>query len=92
MPSHTHTPKVPDWANEASASCQGWPVNQNHQTFRTTDRGRQYAMNVAAIPNTGSSGSHSHGITTSAHNHTVDVGSVSTYQPYKALYKVMRVA
>ena len=41
---------------------------------------------------TGSSGSHSHGITTSAHNHTVDVGSVSTYQPYKALYKVMRVA
>ena len=92
MPSHTHIPSVPDWGNEPSASSQGWPSDQSHNSFRTTDRARRYAMNAGAIPSTGSSGSHSHGITSSAHNHTVEVGSVSTYQPYKALYKVMRVA
>ena len=41
---------------------------------------------------TGSSAAHSHGVTTSAHTHTTVVGSVSTYQPYKALYKIMRLS
>ena len=89
MPNHIHKLRA------------GWPRGDNTPSGIDVIEYDQYnenrgfvndALCTALMENTGGGDSHSHGITTSAHNHTVKVGSISTYQPYKALYKVMRVA
>jgi microcystin-dependent protein len=46
--SHTHTAWAP-FGDLDSASSQGWPKLNNHQAFRTSDRGREYALHADAI-------------------------------------------
>ena len=60
MPSHTHIGKTTTHDSN-SANSQGYPANNNHQSHRTSDRGRTHNMVSAAHANTGSSNSHNHG-------------------------------
>ena len=88
MPSHIHR------------IAAGWPIESgptgtDSVSYSQHNEVRGFVNDMVGttiIEATGGSQSHSHSITTSAHEHTVKVESVSTYQPYKALYKVMRVA
>ncbi|PZP40199.1 MAG: hypothetical protein DI585_01590 [Pseudomonas fluorescens] len=50
--SHTHTAYAPT-SDQNDASTQGWPVGNVHNTFRTSDRSRDYAVNSQAISLTG---------------------------------------
>ena len=67
MPSHTHTGKATNH-DQNNASSQGWPANNQHNSHRTSDRGRTHNMNSATHANTGSSNSHSHGLTNPSFN------------------------
>jgi microcystin-dependent protein len=60
MPSHQHHGRAPNHDNN-SASSQGWPANNNHNAFRTSDRARDKTMHIDAIAPRGSSQSHNHG-------------------------------
>jgi len=60
MPSHRHHGRAPNHDTN-SASSQGWPANNNHNAFRTSDRGRERQMHIDAIETAGSSQSHNHG-------------------------------
>lgn len=83
---HTHTPYGPNHSDN-SASSQGYPANNNHQSFRTSDRGRDRAVNSDALSTAGD------------HIHTFDVTSYSTgsgnpidnMPPFYALAFIMRV-
>lgn len=89
MPSHAHNIRAGYPVDQAAGGVDVVEYDQfnYNRGFVNSMLGSDYI-----IYPTGSGGSHSHGVTTSAHSHTVKVGSVSTYQPYKALYKIMRLA
>lgn len=59
MPSHTHTAYAPVHSQNDAGS-QGYPNNDNHQSFRTSDRARDRAVASAAISNVGGGGAHNH--------------------------------
>ena len=67
MPSHTHTGKAPNHDTN-SANSQGYPSGDNHQSHRTSDRGRNRNMASASHANTGSSNSHNHGFSNPSFN------------------------
>ncbi len=67
MPSHTHTGKTTNHDTN-SANSQGYPAGNNHQSHRTSDRGRTHNMVSASHANTGSSNSHSHGFSNPSFN------------------------
>jgi len=64
IPGHTHTAFAPNNDVNDTAS-QGFPFGNTHNAFRTSDRGRDQAVNSAAISNSGSGGSHTHSNTAS---------------------------
>ncbi len=49
---HSHTAYASN-NDRNDAATQGWPVNNIHTTFRTSDRPREYAMDSQAIGQTG---------------------------------------
>ncbi len=59
MPAHTHTAYAPVHSQNDAGS-QGYPNNDNHQSFRTSDRARDRAVASAAIQTVGGGGSHNH--------------------------------
>ena len=59
MPSHRHTILSPTHDTDSSAS-QGYPNGNNHQSFRTSDRGGE-TRTADMINLRGNSNSHSHG-------------------------------
>lgn len=83
---HRHTPYAPP-NSENGAGSQGYPAGNNHQAFRSSDRGRSYALNVEALSWEGT------------HSHSFNVTSGSTGQgtaidkmpPFYALAFIMRV-
>ena len=57
-PEHTHTANSVDWEKVNSSEAQGWPRNNVHHRFRSTDRGkgsphaphnRDWALHASAI-------------------------------------------
>lgn len=78
---HQHTPFA------TAGNDQGYPANNNHQSFRSSDRGRSHAINRDALSWDGN------------HNHYFDVTSWSTgsgeainnMPPFYALAYIMRV-
>ena len=60
MPSHQHHGRAPNHDSNSSGS-QGYPYNNNHNAFRTSDRARERQMHIDAIESTGGGGSHNHG-------------------------------
>ncbi|MFB7143354.1 tail fiber domain-containing protein [Agrobacterium deltaense] len=52
LASHTHTAYASN-NDRNDAATQGWPVNNNHASFRSSDRPREYAMVSQAIEQTG---------------------------------------
>ena len=90
MPTHTHN-------IQAGYPYYTDPSGQDVIEYDQYNQQRGYVNNMhgpnsAIIANAGNSWSHSHGITTSAHTHTLNISSHTNLPPYKALYKVMRVA
>ncbi|HOW96704.1 MAG TPA: hypothetical protein P5567_09315 [Kiritimatiellia bacterium] len=57
IPSHTHPVYAPNNDVNGSTS-QGWPANNNHQSFRSSDRGREYTINSAAVGSIGGGQAH----------------------------------
>ena len=84
--SHNHAGLAPNHDRNDSLS-QGYPAGNNHNTFRTSDRGGSYWMNRSAISTDGD------------HNHTFNVNSASTgsgnaidkLPPFYVLAYIMRV-
>lgn len=52
LASHTHTAYASN-NDRNDAATQGWPVNNNHYTFRSSDRPREYAIDSQAIGQAG---------------------------------------
>ena len=83
---HTHTAYGPNHDSN-SANSQGYPANNNHQSFRTSDRARDYAVNSSAIS------------TAPDHAHSIYLTSQATggnqpfdnMPPFFALAFIMRV-
>lgn len=67
IPAHTHTAFAPVHDTDSALS-QGWPAGDNHQAFRTSDRGRDRSVASAAISTVGGGGSHDHSFTGTAIN------------------------
>ncbi len=80
--SHSHTGFAPGHDSD-SANSQGYPAGNNHNSFRTTDRGREHAMSGGAIS---TNGDHQHSVdvpafstgTSGGHSHSVDIGGFSS--------------
>ena len=62
MPAHQHHGRGPNHDTN-SANSQGYPANNNHNSFRTSDRGRDRQVHIDAIESTGGSQAHNHGFT-----------------------------
>lgn len=57
MPNHSHTPYAPNYDGGGSSS-QGYAANNVHNSFRSSDRSRDYALNSGAISSTGGGQAH----------------------------------
>lgn len=90
--SHQHSALAPNNDVNNSGS-QGYPANNSHQAFRTSDRGREYFVSAAAIA---AAGDHAHSFTTNGagdhthsagastvgdHAHTVSIGPLGSAAP-----------
>jgi len=74
---HTHGASTPPYDAQGAGS-QGWPATRNH-SLRTSDRGRQWALQSGFINN---AGNHSHSFTTNSqgnHTHTVTTDSAGAH-------------
>ena len=89
MPSHSHRLRA------------GWSTNSNIATGTDVLEYNQYNENRGFVndmlggvimENTGGGSSHSHGITTKAHTHSLAISSFDNRSSFKALYKIMRLA
>ena len=80
---HTHTAKAPSGANQE----QGYPASENHQSFRTSDRPRSYAVNSDALSTEGNH-SHSFNVTSAS---TGSGQAIDKLPPFYALAYIMRV-
>ena len=79
---HTHTPYAP------GGSDQGHPTgNNNHQSFRTSDRGRDYAVNRAALS---TEGNHAHSFTVTSAS-TGSGQAIDKLPPFYVLAYIMRI-
>jgi microcystin-dependent protein len=84
--SHTHTARAPNNDVNSSGS-QGYPAGNNHQAFRSSDRGRDYAISSAAID---SAGNHTHSFNVTSGN-TGNGEAFGNLPPFYALAFIMRV-
>jgi microcystin-dependent protein len=84
--SHTHTARAPNNDVNSSGS-QGFPFGNNHQAFRSSDRGRDYAISSAAID---SAGNHTHSFNVTSGN-TGNGEAFGNLPPFYALAFIMRV-
>ncbi|MSU85902.1 MAG: hypothetical protein EXS21_12480 [Pedosphaera sp.] len=78
---HTHTPYGP------AGNDQGYPANNNHQSFRTSDRGRDYAVNRDALSTEGNH-AHSFNVTSAS---TGSGQAIDKLPPFYTLAYIMRV-
>lgn len=58
MPAHSHPAYANTWAGVDNSTAQGWPRNDVHQSFRSTDRSRTNVLNSGAIGNAGGNAPH----------------------------------
>lgn len=58
LASHSHNALTTTWGGVDNSGSQGWPRNEVHTGFRTTDRGRSHFLRAGAITNTGSNVPH----------------------------------
>lgn len=90
MPAHAHDIRA------------GWPRGDSNPSGIDVMEYNQYNENRGFINNmlgsdyiiypTGSTNSHSHGVTTSEHTHSLAISSFDNRSSFKALYKIMRLA
>lgn len=67
---HSHTAMAASHDAGAGSEGQGWPSGNVHNSFRTSDRGRSFAVHAAAVSQSGAG--HFHGIANNNHGHYVD--------------------
>jgi microcystin-dependent protein len=83
---HRHTAYAPFHDRNDSGS-QGYPNNNNHQAFRTSDRGRSQSVSSDAISD---SGSHSHSFDVTSNSSGLG-NPIDKMPPFYALAFIMRV-
>lgn len=92
MPNHNHdelsgvSGSQPLYAGNSTGGDFGGLVVNN-----TNNNSTSYHSKIITN-STGSNHAHSHGVTTSAHTHSLAVSSFDNRSSFKALYKIMRLA
>ena len=88
MPSHNHA------SSDSGKFFALYTNNGIEASGVALDGGYWYEgkKNTVDITYTGSNHAHSHGVTTSAHTHSLNISSFDNRSSFKALYKIMRLA